>query len=187
MRDFQEVWPDLLGGTIGLLIVYLLFRFIVRPAKKTVITPEPGVIVLRMSSAIGRLGWVAFFVLFPFLIVIFFIPYEKPWHLLIALVLVLLLMTAPVILILTARNRKLIADETGFTYTGFTGRKRTVLWSQIIRVSSPRSTNLLIIKTEEHTVKINPMLIGFNDFSALLKDKVPASYRKDLYGNKAER
>ncbi|MFH0895633.1 MAG: hypothetical protein V2A54_14450 [Bacteroidota bacterium] len=183
MSDYTAFLPTLIGIIIGSIIMAYMMRFFYHASKQPVPLTSDGRLILHMNKFYGKIGWVGFYTALPFLVLIFIIPFEETYQIFVGLTATLLFIFMCIVLILTARNRRVEADATGFSYTGFSGRTRTILWNEVTEVSVPSATIFLVFKSAQHTIKVHPHFVGFDDFLKLMTEKLSS----ELYSGTMEK
>lgn len=171
--------------TITLILIIVIVTIVVRYAfsfsKKKAPVSHDGTMILKYPFLIALIGY--FSIIFGVLIGVVTVlqlvkttgneavPFLVSFFVLLGLPLVLM----------QARTRALVTDDK-IRFTGILNRVKEIRWDAIEQVSFNFMSEL-VLKTKDTAIKLNMMLAGFNDFTAMIKQKLDPS----LYGAALER
>ena len=166
---------EYLGLVATIIVVTAITRYIWADSKKQPDMQGEGIILLRMSKAIGFIGIIGI----GGSIILGIVTYLLGQGLYSSIVatLFLSLLSIPLLLI---SNIRVLDDEEGIEYIRFGLRTKAIKWNEIKKVKFKRIGAELVLISDTTKIKLDVRLIGFAKFYEMMKDKIDYDLYKDV-------
>jgi len=153
-------------------LINLLMKVLDNGVKEEITPLSEGKIVLKLSKIYGIAGVLSIITSVIFAIIAIFSGSVSKDDILSVLAIVALFLLLGLILVLYSRNTMIEASADKVVYTGLTGKKKEIRWSQIKQVSFNNNSKEVTLKSNSTKIKIHIHYRGIRSLLILIKENV---------------
>lgn len=161
-------------NVVAVIVVCLFMSYMYEVSKKKAEYDIDGNFVLRMGILYSALGW---FLIILSIIIFIFAPREGSG--LASILFIFLMFFGGGCLFVLISKIKIVVTQEKIIYYGLFNKTITINWIDIDSVVFNELSQELILKSDTSKIKLEPFLIGINDFKECMKEKLNPSLYED--------
>lgn len=166
--------------TIIGIAVSIAFAFLTKATAKSIAPNKNGLYNLSMNKLYGIMGFVGLIIGLLFLIFLPLTAEQNDSGILTIIILMLLIFWGTGIpCLLYYRNHNVTFDDKSIKTTNVFGKLKEIQWSDVLEIKFQALTGLLVLKTNNETIKVHQHLVGLSKFIEHIEDKTKWN-RKEL-------
>lgn len=154
---------------ITTLLISALMKYLMSSSNRETSEKVEGNLLLKMNKAYGVIGIIGIVLAAIAGIAGGFVIVKTFQDFLMLLLAEIIMIFLCLILVLAARNYKIIVSDEKILFYSITGKSKEILWTNIEKVKFNKATLELKLSTNSTSIKLHMHLVGFNRFLQLMK------------------